>query len=92
MSNTPIKRKLEQIIDLNDGFCQTPPSAKKARKTYTLEYKLKMIEASKNYPSQRAFAASHNLDEALIRLWFFSSLKNEKNNNSIRTRLVFAFD
>ena len=36
MSNTPIKRKLEQIIDLNDGFCQTPPSAKKPRKKYTL--------------------------------------------------------
>ena len=58
-----------------------------------------MIEASKNYPSQRAFAASHNLDEALIRLWkkneekIRASLekKNEKNN-SIRTRLVFAFD
>ena len=49
MSETPRKRKLEEIIDLNDGFCQTPPSAKKARKRYSLEYKLQMVEASKNY-------------------------------------------
>ena len=47
MSETPRKRKLEEIIDLNDGFCQTPPSAKKARKRYSLEYKLQMVEASK---------------------------------------------
>merc|ERR1711884_847409 len=26
MSETPKKRKLEEIIDLNDGFCQTPPN------------------------------------------------------------------
>ena len=49
MSETPKKRKLEEIIDLNDGFCQTPPSAKKPRKRYTVQYKLEMIEASKNY-------------------------------------------
>ena len=48
MSETPKKRKLEEIIDLNDGFCQTPPSAKKPRKRYTVQYKLEMIEASKN--------------------------------------------
>ena len=40
MSETPKKRKLEEIIDLNDGFCQTPPSAKKPRKRYTVQYKL----------------------------------------------------
>ena len=32
LSDTQRKRKLEEIIDLNAGFCQTPPSAKKPRK------------------------------------------------------------
>ena len=82
MSSTPNKRKLEEIVDLNDGFCQTPPpSAKKPRKTFTLEYKLKMVEASKNHEeSQRKFAASHNLDEALLRIW-------KKNEGKIRSSL-----
>ena len=80
MSETPRKRKLEEIIDLNDGFCQTPPSAKKARKRYSLEYKLQMVEASKNYTSQRAFADNHNFDESLIRLW-------RKNESKIRESL-----
>ena len=31
-THTPRKRKLEELIDLNDGFC-----AKKPRKSYTLE-------------------------------------------------------
>ena len=46
-THTPRKRKLEELIDLNDGFCQTPPSAKKPRKNYTLDYKLRIVEASK---------------------------------------------
>ena len=52
-THTPRKRKLEELIDLNDGFCQTPPSAKKPRKNYTLDYKLRIVEASKNSVSQR---------------------------------------
>ena len=52
-THTPRKRKLEELIDLNDGFCQTPPSAKKPRKNYTLEYKLRIVEASKNSVSQQ---------------------------------------
>ena len=48
-THTPRKRKLEELIDLNDGFCQTPPSAKKPWKNYTLDYKLRIVEASKKF-------------------------------------------
>ena len=87
MSETPKKRKLEEIIDLNDGFCQTPPSAKKPRKRYTVQYKLEMIEASKNYSSQREFAAKHNFDESLIRLWRKSEPKLRESTKDTRFKV-----
>ena len=58
MSETPKKRKLEEIIDLNDGFCQTPPSAKKPRKRYTVQYKLEMTTAE----SQLILADNHHFE------------------------------
>ena len=40
---------------------ETPPSAKKPRKNYTLDYKLRIVEASKNSVSQRAFAEDQKI-------------------------------
>ena len=92
-THTPRKRKLEELIDLNDGFCQTPPSAKKPRKNYTLDYKLRIVEASKNSVSQRAFAASQNLDEKTLRqINNFFLVKFFFFLNKGRTRIKPAFD
>jgi len=49
-------------------------------KNYTLEYKLRIVEASKNSVSQRAFAASQNLDEKTLLQWRNNEHHHFENN------------
>ena len=58
------KRKLE---DLDEAFCQTPP--KKSRTSYSLDFKINVLDNSKSFTGNRTLASHFGINEIQVRNW-----------------------